>query len=467
MLPLLIAAMVLAVMFAAAFVASLIVIHRLKASSSELKSTDMMTGLYNRDGFIRASDRVLESLSASGAGAAMLVLDVDGIGKINTMFGPEVGDGVVKGFAENIKSICGDDYICGRVDTDDFAVLLTYHNSEAIAEFIARFEAGLEKCFEGTTLSERVDYYAGIAVYDGCDDVLTLYNKANLCLITKEGGRVTWFTSEMEQRMVENELLRTEMMEALEQGQFELYYQPKISFRTGEIMGVEALIRWHHPSKGFVPPSAFVPLAEQTGFITKIDEWGLRTACQQSIKWQELGLPPVKISVNMSQAQFHRTDVVSTVTNVLKETGLDPSLLEIEVTETMAMQDIERTVNILGRIRSMGVSISMDDFGSGYSSLSSLKTIPLDILKIDRSLVCDLDENDVSKQITGAIVDLGKAMQLIILAEGVETQEQCRFLTEIGCDMAQGYFYSKPRPADEITAMFLVPDALRLARRTQ
>ena len=467
MLPLLIAAIVTAVLFAAAFVASLIVIRRLKASVSEHEGMDMMTGLYNRDGFLKASGEVLKSLSASGAGAAVLVFDVDGIGRINTMFGPEVGDGVVKSFGENIRSVCGEDYICGRVDTDDFAVLLTYHNSEAIPEFISRFEAGLERCFEGTTLTERVDYYAGIAVYDGCDDILTLYNKANLCLITKDGGRVTWFTSEMEQRMVENELLRTEMLDALEQGQFELYYQPKISFRTGAIMGVEALIRWHHPTKGFVPPNAFIPLAEQTGIITKIDEWGLRTACRQSIKWQEQGLPPVKISVNMSQAQFYRTDVIATVTNVLKETGLDPSLLEIEVTETMAMQDIERTVNVLGRIRSMGVSISMDDFGSGYSSLSSLKTIPLDILKIDRSLVCDLDENEVSKQITGAIVDLGKAMQLVILAEGVETQEQCRFLTDIGCDLAQGYYYSKPVPADEITTLLLMPDVLRLAKKTQ
>ncbi len=466
MLPLLVVAMVLAIVLAGAFVACLFIIHRLKASS-EREGIDMMTGLYNRDGFLKASGEVLSSLSATGAGAAMIVLDVDGIGKINTMFGPEVGDGVVKKFGEEIARICGTNYVCGRVDTDDFAVLLTYHNRDVITEFISRFEAGLEKNFEGTTLSERIDYYAGITEYDGCDDILTLFNKANLCLITKDGGRLTWFTADMEQRMVENELLRTEMLEALEKGQFELYYQPKISFRTGSIMGVEALIRWHHPTKGFIPPNAFIPLAEQTGIITKIDEWGLRTACEQNIKWQQQGLPPVKMSVNMSQAQFHRTDVIATVTNVLKETGLDPKLLEIEVTETMAMQDIERTVNVLGRIRSMGVSISMDDFGSGYSSLSSLKTIPLDILKIDRSLVCDLDENEVSKQITGAIVDLGKAMQLVILAEGVETQAQCRFLTDIGCDLAQGYFYSKPVPADEITTLLLMPDALRLAKQIQ
>ncbi len=465
MLPLFIIAAVLVVVLAAAFVASVIKIRRLTEASHQLQYIDDMTGLYNHDGFISTASSQLKSISAAGKSAAMLIFDVDGLGKINTMFGTEVGDSIVMGLAKSTEKLCRGKYLCGRVDTDDFAVLLTYSNKNEISAFISEFEEGLNEYFKETSIMERVGYVAGVAVYDGCDDIITLFNKANLCLIARDGGKITWFSSEMEQRMVENELLRTELLDALNDGQFELYYQPKISFRTGEIMGVEALIRWHHPTKGFVPPNEFIPLAEQTGIITRIDEWGLRTACRQAKAWQEQGLPPVKISVNMSQAQFYRTDVVSTVSNVLLETGIDPSLLEIEVTETMAMQDIDRTVNVLGRIRSMGVSISMDDFGSGYSSLSSLKTLPLDILKIDRSLVCDLDENEVSKQITGAIVNLGKAMKLVILAEGVETPAQCRYLTEIGCDLAQGYYYSKPHPAEEITALMLTPEALRIAHR--
>lgn len=464
MLPMLIIAVLLAVLFAAAFAVSLIKIRSLTNASEKLRNIDQMTGLYNRDGFITEASAVLKNVSAAGKNAAVVIFDVDGMGKINTLFGAEVGDSVVVGFAATAEALCKGRFPCGRVDTDDFAVLLTYHNENEINVFISDFEEGLHRYFGETAVMERVDYLAGVAVYDGCDDIYTLYNKANLCLLAKE-GKVTWFNSDMEQRMVENELLRTEMLDALEDGQFELYYQPKISFKTGAIMGVEALIRWHHPTKGFVPPNAFIPLAEQTGLITRIDEWGLRTACRQILKWQEQGLPPVKVSVNMSQAQFYRTDVVTTVTNVLEETGIDPALLEIEVTETMAMQDIQRTINVLGRIREMGVSISMDDFGSGYSSLSSLKTIPLDILKIDRSLVCDLDENEVSKQITGAIVDLGKAMKLMILAEGVETPEQSRYLTEIGCDLAQGYYYSKPRPADEITMLLLSPEMMQRANK--
>ena len=224
-------------------------------------------------------------------------------------------------------------------------------------------------------------------------------------------------------------------------------------FKTGEIMGAEALIRWHHPVKGFVPPCDFIPLAEQFGIITKIDEWGLLTACRQGKKWQNMGLPPIKISVNMSQAQFMRTDVYSTVVHALEETGFDAKYLEIEVTETMAMTDVEHTVNVLNKIHSLGVSISMDDFGTGYSSLASLKTIPFDVLKIDRSLVCDVNDNDTSRRITSAIVAMGKALKMVVLAEGVETDEQSKLLTDLGCDMAQGYYYSKPQPAEKIEEM--------------
>ncbi|MBQ8171847.1 MAG: EAL domain-containing protein [Oscillospiraceae bacterium] len=445
----------LAAVFAVAFFAVLFVFIRRRSKPDN--GIDAMTGLLSRERFLKECAVQLKKNSDEGRRTAMVVFDVDGHGKISTLFGSEVGNGVVKGFAEAVKQVVNGKFRASRVDNDDFAVLFSYTRDAEIEAFVSDFREALNSIFSGTSVMEQVDFFAGIAVYDGIDDIYTLFNKANLCLIMNDGNRVTRFSEEMEKRMVEDEILRAEMVNALEEGQFELYYQPKISFRTGEITGVEALIRWHHPTKGFVPPNDFIPLAEQTGIITQIDEWGLRTACRQCKQWQNDGLPPVKISVNMSQAQFYRTDVISTVKNVLEETGLDPQWLEIEVTETMAMRDIERTINVLGRIRSMGVSISMDDFGSGYSSLSSLKTIPLDILKIDRSLVCDLDENDVSKQITGAIVNLGKAMKLIILAEGVETEEQCQFLTRIGCDLAQGYYYSKPRPAAEITALLLMP----------
>lgn len=441
--------------FAVALIAAIVYILRMRSYVAK-NGIDSLTGLYNRDRFLKEGEKFLRDSAAAGKNVALVIFDVDGFGKISTLFGNSAADNVVKTFAECAELLSDGRYPCGRTDTDDIAVLVNYNTTGEIDMFIRAFREELNEAFTDTALLRRADFFTGVVLYDGCDDVYTMYSKANLCLMSKD-GRVTFFTGEMEQSLVEDEFMRTEMLAALDKGEFELYYQPKISFGTGEIMGVEALIRWHHPTKGFVSPAEFIPLAEKTGIITKIDEWGLRTACRQCKQWLDEGLPAVKMSVNMSQAQFYCTDVITTVREVLEETQLPPELLEIEVTETMAMKDIERTVRVLGDIRGMGVSVSMDDFGSGYSSLSSLKTIPLDILKIDRSLVCDLDENEVSKQITGAIVDLGKAMKLIILAEGVETSEQNRFLAEAGCDLAQGYLYSKPCPASEIAAMLLLP----------
>ncbi len=457
-----IALIIVSAAFVAAAAALFLTMRRvnvLEKKASVQLDIDKMTGLMNRDGFLKNGDAVLERAKQSGdAELALIVFDVEQLGKINTLFGTETGDSVVRSFARALCRTASEGDITGRVNTDDFAILTRCADEKDAQAVAEKFGKLLEGEIVSDALRDQVNFFAGVCFFDLHDDIRTMYNKANLCLIMPdEGSRITFFSREMENRMVENEILRTEMNTALNEGQFELYYQPKISFKTGEMRGVEALIRWHHPTMGFVSPDKFIPLAEKTGIITRIDEWGLMTACRQCKQWQDEGLTPLRISVNMSQAQFYRTDVFSTIKRVLAETGLDPKYLEIEVTETMAMQDIERTIGVLGKIRGLGVSISMDDFGSGYSSLSSLKMIPLDILKIDRSLVCDIDENEVSKQITGAIVDLGKAMSLVVLAEGVETKGQCEYLTKIGCDLAQGYYYSKPRPASEIESMLIMP----------
>lgn len=441
---------VLCVVLLGALAFAVYTIRKLKEAEKRDVEKDEMSGLPNRDGFMHAGRAAIER----GGCNALIIFDVEKLGLINTLFGTDCGDEVIRSFAVAINGIkCGGDVV-GRVNTDDFA-LLTSMDPYIAAE---RFEKALYEHITDKKLLEKVNYFAGICRYDGHDDIYTLYNKANLCLLMHpDGSRVSEFTSDMEIRMVENELLRSEMLDALKLGQFELYYQPKVSFKTGEILGVEALIRWHHPVKGFIPPCDFIPLAEQFGIITKIDEWGLVTACRQCRQWQDMGLPPVKVSVNMSQAQFRRNDVYELVTGALEATGLEPKYLEIEVTETMAMTDIDRTVDVLGRIHDLGVSISMDDFGTGYSSLASLKTIPFDVLKIDRSLVCDLNENDASRRITGAIVAMGKALKMIVLAEGVETNAQSKLLGEIGCDLAQGYYFSKPLPASEIETMLILP----------
>lgn len=446
---------VAAVVMAAALAALICVIFRMRDSALKNVELDNMTGLPNRAGFMRCGQTFLEHNKSRGD-VVMLVFDVDNLGMINTLFGMERGDDVIRLFAKTAKELC-EPGVCGRVNTDDFAVLTRIGGSSP-KEVIDKFEKSLHAAIDDEVLREHVKFRVGVCAYDGHDDTYTLFNKANLCLMTSGADAlVTEFSADMERRMVENEILRSEMLDALNKGEFELYYQPKIAFKSGEIKGVEALIRWHHPVKGFIPPADFIPLAEQFGIITKIDEWGLITACKQCKKWQDMGLAPVKISVNMSQAQFIRTDVYQSVVKALEESGLDPKYLEIEVTETMAMTDVERTVGILNKIHDLGVSISMDDFGTGYSSLASLKSFSFDVIKIDRSLVCDVEDNDASRRIAGAIVAMGKALHMVVLAEGVENPEQCEFLTELGCDLAQGYYYSKPRPASEIESMLLLP----------
>lgn len=448
----------LSVVFLGALTFAVYKLLSLRRNSEKSADIDDMTGLFNREGFMRGGKEMLERFHSRGDGEiALIVFDVDKLRLINTLFGTDEGDKVVCSFADAVRSIAGKNDVIGRVDTDDFALLTRLHGKTPEEE-IERFSKKLFGMFENSQVREQVNFYAGICRYDDHDDIYTLYNKANLCLLThSDNQHISEFTNDMESRMVENEMMRSEMLDGLKNGQFELYYQPKVSFKTGEMVGVEALIRWHHPVKGFIPPSDFIPLAEHFGIITRIDEWGLMEACRQGKKWHDMGLTHIKISVNMSQAQFVRTDVYSTVVNALRETGFDPGCLEIEVTETMAMTDVEHTVGVLNKIHGLGVAISMDDFGTGYSSLASLKTIPFDVLKIDRSLVCDVNDNDTSRRITSAIVAMGKALKMVVLAEGVETDEQSRLLTELGCDMAQGYYYSKPRPADEIETLFIFP----------
>ncbi len=446
---------VAAALLSAALIAAIFFIRSLRRKALDNVNIDDMTGLPNRDGFMRRGSEILAKAHGSEK-YAMIVFDVERLGMINTLYGNDFGDDVIRAFAAAAKEAAGGG-AAGRVHTDDFAVLVPLHG-QTIQSVIGRFNDTLEHMIVMPQADDKVKFCVGYCIYDGADDIYTLFNKANLGLMMRrDNAQISEFTSDMENRMVENELMRSEMLEALENGEFEQYYQPKVSFKSGEILGVEALIRWHHPTKGFIPPCDFIPLAEQFGIITKIDEWGLFTACRQAKKWQDMGLSPIKISVNMSQVQFTRTDVYETVSRALVETGLDPQWLEIEVTETMAMTDVDRTVGVLEDIHKLGVSISMDDFGTGYSSLASLKTIPFDVLKIDRSLVCDVNENDTSRRITGAIVAMGKALKMVVLAEGVENLEQTKLLTEIGCDLAQGYYYSKPRPASEIESMLVLP----------
>lgn len=425
---------------------------------------DSITGLNNRNGFMNAGRSFLEKCSAKKLTATMICMQVTRLTKISMLFGIEVSDTLSRLYAETISRIMGDEAVTGKVGAEDFAILFVCDNKDVIEKLMRKIGIVVENYCNNdvlpSVLKEQSGFVAGVCFFDGQDNISNLYNKASVTLFSGErlpGKICCYFDAGVEKKVSGRDIVEHEIGQALKLGELELYYQPKIGIKSGEIVGAEALMRWKHKTQGLIMPSEFIHIAEEMGIITKIDEWGMLQACMQNIIWQKKGYSPIKISVNMSQAQLYQTDVVTSVRNALEETGISASCLEVELTETMAMIDIDRTISVLNSLKKLGVSISMDDFGTGYSSLSSLKILPIDLLKIDRSLVYDIETNKIARQITKTIIDLGKAMNLTILAEGVENNAQKDILETFGCDIIQGFLYSKPQPAAIIEKKFLIP----------
>jgi EAL domain-containing protein (putative c-di-GMP-specific phosphodiesterase class I) len=273
--------------------------------------------------------------------------------------------------------------------------------------------------------------------------------------LAKEEGKndFRFFSTEIKAQSIERLMLETSMRHALELGQFSLHYQPKLDIATGKISGVEALLRWMHPDLGNLAPMKFIPLAEETGLIIPIGRWVLRTACAQNMAWQRAGLPAISMAVNLSPRQFQDDHLLRDIDDVLKDTGLPPHLLQLEITESMVTQNVDRAVKLLDEIQGRGIRLAIDDFGTGYSSMSMMKRFPIDTIKIDRSFVRDLAENVEDRAIATAIINMGKALGLTVVAEGVETTEQDSFLRQHSCDEIQGYLFSKPVPAGDIPSL--------------
>jgi EAL domain-containing protein (putative c-di-GMP-specific phosphodiesterase class I) len=281
----------------------------------------------------------------------------------------------------------------------------------------------------------------------------------------KEDGKNTYkfYTEEMNVHSFERLALETSLRRGLERNEFVLHYQAKLDLRTGRITGVEALVRWQHPDMGTVPPAQFIPLAEETGLIVPIGKWVLHTACAQNVAWQRQGLPPVCMAVNLSARQFADEDLIEDIAAALKSTGLKPEFLEVELTESMVIQNTERAGRVLNEIKKMGVRLAIDDFGVGYSSLTHLKRFPIDTLKVDRSFIRDLPKDPEDKAITEAIIAMGKSLNLTVVAEGVETQEQQSFLRGLDCDEMQGFYFSKPIAGDAFAE--LLRERVRAAKQ--
>ncbi|MCT7958395.1 EAL domain-containing protein [Laspinema palackyanum] len=417
---------------------------------------DSLTDLPNRTLLNECLVEVLEQAKNRDSGVAVMFLDLDRFKTINDTLGHAIGDKLLQEVAARLKAALGDPNIIARWGGDEFTIILPEISSGVCATQIAE---EIIQTFKPAFFIENhhlhISTSIGIALYphDG-EDGETLIKHADSALYrAKEKGRNTYEVYTHSFDLLASELLDLEnrLHRALEQGEFMLAYQPKVNIKTGEVKGMEALIRWNHPELGLVSPAKFIPIAEETGLIMPIGEWVLKTACRQNQAWIESGLSEIPVAVNLSVRQFQEPDLVQKIAQVLEETGLDPQYLTLEITETAAMLDVDFTRKLLRELEQMGVNIALDDFGTGYSSLSYLKQFPLHTLKIDRSFVKDLTEEPADIAIARAVIALGHGLDLNVVAEGVETQEQLDCLRMLDCEEIQGYFFSRPLSSEDAT----------------
>jgi len=417
---------------------------------------DILTHLPNR---LLLYDRITHAISFAQRQRkqlAVLFVDLDHFKRINDSLGHAVGDKLLQSVAGRLTASVRRSDTVSRLGGDEFVVLLSQIEHPEDAAFSARkILAALIAPHQIDKTDLNINVSIGVSTYPGDGrDAQSLMNSADAALYdAKEHGRNTYrfFRPEMHARVVERQSLEGSLRAALGRHEFFLHYQPKINLMSGEIAGVEALLRWMHPERGLVPPLQFVPIAEECGLITSIGQWVLLEACRQARAWRDLGLRAVPLAVNVSAVEFLAKNFLSGVRAILIATGIEPHNLELELTESVLMLDAESTVDTLHALKAIGVRLAVDDFGTGYSSFTYLRRFPLDALKIDRSFVHDItvDQNDAA--IVSAMIGIGKSLKQRVIAEGVETREQLNFLQTHGCGEGQGYYFSRPVVAEQLT----------------
>ncbi len=415
---------------------------------------DPLTDLPNRS-FLRSRlSHLLSSTAKADADAkrisALLLLDLDRFKEINDTLGHAAGDRLLCIVAKRLRSLVGENGLVARLGGDEFAILLSIDDAGAAAELSQRIIDALIAPYdlEGHQANIGASIGISLAPTDGLDSE-GLLRSADLALYrAKSQGRggFAFFQSEMTAAAQNRRVLELELRDALTHGQFEAYYQPQFNAITGEVSGAEALIRWRHPTRGLVAPNEFISIAEEVGLIVPIGEWMMRQACREAAHWRE----GMRVAVNISAAQFRGNHLAEMVISALAAGGLPPTQLELEITESVLLEETEATLKTLHQLRSFGVRVSLDDFGTGYSSLSYLRAFPFDKIKIDRSFVGEVTASANGAAIVRAIASLGASLGMEITAEGVETQEQLDLVRREGCTEVQGYYFSRPRPADEL-----------------
>jgi diguanylate cyclase (GGDEF)-like protein/PAS domain S-box-containing protein len=417
---------------------------------------DGLTDLPNRAAFLQALTQMIEACAGTGEEFAVLSVDLDGLKEVNDVFGHATGDKLLVEVAHRIQAAARGGVVA-RLSGDEFGLIIDGKQPAAGRALAEQLAEAISNEFQIDGKSVRTGLTTGISIFphNGAEAASLLANASAALFRAKQKSRGTIgvYEPEMDQQIRDRRVLHQDLSVAIRNGELSLYFQPQATsgatVEDSEIIGFEALARWLHPVRGFVPPSEFIPLAEESGLIVAMGEWILREACREAASWPK----PLQIAVNLSPAQFVHGDLVSLVHSILLETGLSPGRLELEITEGVLIEDFDRGLALLRRLKALGVRISMDDFGSGYSSLSYLQAFPFDKIKVDRAFVINLGRNPQSAAIISAVIDLGHGLGMSLVAEGVETLEQLAFLADEGCDAVQGYLIGKPLPIGQYAAL--------------
>ena len=431
---------------------------------------DLLTGLPNRVQLQQQLDRILEEAERLQRSVAVLCLGLDDFKGVNEQLSYECGDRLLAALADRLRADSGRAGALARLGGDQFVLVLAgFDEPYEAAELAQTLLDSLEAPFVIDEHQIRLQATIGITLYpedgDSTEKLLQRAEQTMTLAKARSRNRYQFYVASIDSDMRERRRLQKGLSEALAQGQFHLVYQPQVDYRLNRIIGVEALIRWEHPTDGTIAPDLFIPLAEQNGSIIAIGEWVLDQACQQLRAWHQQGFEGLRMAVNLSTVQLHHAELAQTISNLLEHYQLPPESLELEVTETGLMEDIDAALRNLQRLRQSGALIAIDDFGTGYSSLSYLKRLPLDKIKIDKGFIHEMGAEDGGAAIVRAIIQLGKNLGMLVIAEGVETTAQEAYLIAQGCDEGQGYLYSRPLPAPAL-GVLLEQDRYRIAALT-
>ena len=419
---------------------------------------DGLTGLPNR---ILLLDRLTQSIALAGRNqsrVAVLVLDLDHFKNVNDSLGHHVGDHLLQAVSQRLRESLRESDIVGRLGGDEFVIALPAVSGNSDVEcVVGKLLTTLAEPYQIDGRELMTTASIGIAQYpfdgENAEILLQIADTAMYQAKKKMRGTHLFFTPEFTEATRFRQKLENDLRHALHRGEFVLHYQPLVSTKLGTITGMEALLRWRHSEHGIIPPMQFIPQLEELGLMVEVGHWVLETACRQNVEWQKQGLPPVRVAVNLSPQQFYRDDIVATVESVLCTTGLKPQWLELELTESLTLDDTEATIQIMSDLKSLGVSLSLDDFGTGWSSLSYLRRFHLDRIKIDRSFLRDIASQPAAEAIVRTIITLGRNLGLTCVAEGVETRQQLDYLQKQKCGEIQGFFYSPALPAGDCEAL--------------